>query len=73
MPQEQLAEKLGVSRQAVTKWETDAGADRIKQLGIMQIVLAVISAAITDGIYGNWVFQIGTDLTRQAALRRAIA
>lgn len=23
--QEQLAEKLGVSRQAVTKWETDAG------------------------------------------------
>lgn len=25
MSQEQLAEKLGVSRQAVTKWETDAG------------------------------------------------
>ncbi len=23
--QEQLAEKLGVSRQAVTKWETDTG------------------------------------------------
>ncbi len=30
---------------------TSAGADRIKQLGIMQIVLAVVSAAITDGIY----------------------
>lgn len=25
MSQEQLGEKLGVSRQAVTKWETDAG------------------------------------------------
>ena len=30
---------------------TSAGADRIKQLGIMQIVLAVVSVAITDGIY----------------------
>lgn len=30
---------------------TSAGADRIKQLGIMQIILAVVSAAITDGIY----------------------
>ena len=25
MSQEKLAEKLGVSRQAITKWETDAG------------------------------------------------
>ena len=36
---------------------TDAGANRIKQLGIMQIVLSVVSAAITDGIYdktGLW-------------------
>ena len=30
---------------------TNAGADRIKQLGIIQIVLVVVSAAITDGIY----------------------
>ena len=30
---------------------TNAGADRIKQLGIMQILLAVVSVAITDGIY----------------------
>lgn len=30
---------------------TNAGADRIKQLGIMQIVLTVVSAAITDGIH----------------------
>ena len=30
---------------------TNTGADRIKQLGIMQIVLALVSAAITDAIY----------------------
>ena len=30
MSQEQLAEKLGVSRQAVTKWETDAGIPDIE-------------------------------------------
>lgn len=30
---------------------TNAGADRIKQLGIMVIVLSVISMCITDGIY----------------------
>lgn len=32
MSQEQLAEKLGVSRQAVTKWETDAGIPDIENL-----------------------------------------
>lgn len=32
LSQEQLAEKLGVSRQAVTKWETDAGIPDIENL-----------------------------------------
>lgn len=32
MSQEQLAEKLGVSRQAVTKWETDAGIPGIENI-----------------------------------------
>ena len=32
MSQEQLAEKLGVSRQAVTKWETDAGIPDIENV-----------------------------------------
>lgn len=32
MSQEKLAEKLGVSRQAITKWETDAGIPDIENL-----------------------------------------
>lgn len=32
LSQEQLAEKLGVSRQAVTKWETDAGIPDIENV-----------------------------------------
>lgn len=32
MTQEQLAEKLGVSRQAVTKWETDAGVPDVENI-----------------------------------------
>lgn len=32
MSQEQLAEKLGVSRQAVTKWETDSGIPDIENM-----------------------------------------
>lgn len=32
MSQEQLAEKLGVSRQAVTKWETDAGIPDVENV-----------------------------------------
>ena len=32
MSQEQLAEKLGVSRQAVTKWETNGGIPDIENI-----------------------------------------
>ena len=32
MSQEQLAERLGVSRQAVTKWETDAGIPDVENV-----------------------------------------
>ncbi len=35
MSQEKLAEKLGVSRQAVTKWETDAGIPDIENIMAM--------------------------------------
>ena len=33
---------------------TNAGADRIKQLGIMEIALSVISMSVIDGIYENF-------------------
>ena len=32
LSQERLAEKLGVSRQAVTKWESDAGIPDIENI-----------------------------------------
>lgn len=32
MSQEQLAERLGVSRQAVTKWETEAGIPDVENI-----------------------------------------
>ena len=35
MSQEQLAEKLGVSRQAVTKWETGVGIPDIENIMAM--------------------------------------
>lgn len=45
MSQEQLAEKLGVSRQAVTKWETDAG---IPDLENMMAVSALFDISIDE-------------------------
>lgn len=45
MSQEQLAEKLGVSRQAVTKWETDAGIPDIENL---MAISSLFDSAIDD-------------------------
>ena len=45
MSQEQLAEKLGVSRQAVTKWETDAGIPDIEN---MMAVSALFDISIDE-------------------------
>lgn len=41
MSQEQLAEKLGVSRQAVTKWETDAGIPDIENLMVISVLFDI--------------------------------
>ncbi len=41
MSQEQLAEKLGVSRQAVTKWETDAGIPDIENIMAISILFDI--------------------------------
>ena len=45
MSQEQLAEKLGVSRQAVTKWETDAG---IPDIDNIMAISALFDISIDD-------------------------
>ena len=45
MSQEQLAEKLGVSRQAVTKWETDAGIPDIENV---MAISALFNISIDD-------------------------
>ena len=49
MSQEQLAEKLGVSRQAVTKWETDAGIPDIENI---MAVSALFDISI-DELFSN--------------------
>ena len=41
MTQEDLAEKLGVSRQAVSKWELGASVPSPENLGILEEVLGV--------------------------------
>lgn len=41
MSQERLAEKLGVSRQAVTKWETDAGIPDIENIMAISVLFDI--------------------------------
>jgi transcriptional regulator with XRE-family HTH domain len=48
--QEQLAEKLGVSRQAITKWETDGGLPDIENL---MSVAALFSISLDDLLSGE--------------------
>ena len=49
MSQEQLAEKLGVSRQAVTKWETDAGIPDIENI----MAISALSDISIDELLSN--------------------
>lgn len=49
MSQEKLAEKLGVSRQAVTKWETDAG---IPDIGNIMAIAALFDISL-DALFGK--------------------
>lgn len=45
LSQEKLAEKLGVSRQAITKWETDAG---IPDIGNIKAICALFGISMDD-------------------------
>ncbi len=55
LTQGQLAELIGVSTQAVSKWETDAGMPDISQIVPLAYVLDVSSEycfGLSDGGYG---------------------
>lgn len=50
MSQEQLAEKIGVSRQAITKWETGAGIPDIENImAISNLFFVSIDELLSDG------------------------
>jgi transcriptional regulator with XRE-family HTH domain len=49
--QEQLAEMIGVSRQAISKWETDQSQPEIEKL----ILLSKVFSVSTDELLGNAV------------------
>ncbi|MGN1417728.1 MAG: helix-turn-helix domain-containing protein [Acutalibacteraceae bacterium] len=54
MSQEKLAEKLGVSRQAVTKWETDAGIPDIENiLAISSLFSISIDELLSNEKFSN--------------------
>lgn len=46
MTQEQLAEKMGVSRQSVSKWETDSAVPDIEKLKLLTEILGVSIAEL---------------------------
>lgn len=51
--QEQMAEKLGVSRQAITKWETGAGAPDIENLAAIAQLFGVSTDSLLFGSDSN--------------------
>ena len=61
MSQEKLAERVGVSRQAITKWETDKGAPEMENL-----------LALSD-LFGVSVDELLAQAVRREAGRRPAA
>lgn len=58
MSQEQLAERLGVSRQAVTKWETDAGIPDIENI---MAISALFGISIDELLSNGKIHREGAD------------
>lgn len=60
MSQEKLAEKIGVSRQAITKWETDAGIPDIDNMmalsSLFNISLDELLSNEKTAVKGLWGF-----------------
>lgn len=72
LSQEQLAEKLGISRSAVAKWETDAGMPDIDNLKLLSRLLGVsIDYLVDNGEEMNKVvIKEPIDLSRYEGSRR---
>lgn len=66
MSQEKLAEKLGVSRQAVTKWETDAGIPDIENIMAISALFHIsidelLSNTVTNSSQPDYLYESVTE------------
>lgn len=63
MSQEQLAEKIGVSRQAITKWETDGGMPDIENL---LSIASLFNTIVDDLLSGEKSTRASTDFFHES-------
>ncbi len=71
--QEELANKLGVSRQAITKWESDKGIPDIENLKRLSSLLGVsIDYLISDNNCEHFVFKEKIDLSVYGKKRKKV-
>ena len=66
MSQEKLAEKLGVSRQAITKWETDAGIPDIENIMAISALFHIsidelLSNTVTNSSQPDYLYESVTE------------
>ena len=66
LSQEQLAEKINVSRQAITKWENDSGMPDIDNLILLSKVMEISLDELVMGEKGNDI----SDIRRSAINQR---
>lgn len=55
MTQEQLAEKIGVSRQSVSKWETDSACSKALKYSILRKDSFMNKKITEEGNEGNYI------------------
>ena len=68
LSQEQLAERVGVSRQAVSKWETGAASPEFDKLAALSACLGVSVDELVTGVPGEASPKQGRPTARRAGL-----
>ena len=68
LSQEQLAERVGVSRQAVSKWETGAASPEFDKLAALSACLGVSVDELVTGVPGEAPPKPGRPTARRAGL-----